>query len=91
MPTREYEVRVSGLVPADVLIELGDVEVTTQELRTVLSGTFPDQAALYGFLHRLRSLGLDIVEIRRVQGTRDATIEEPWHEERNAGTGPSDV
>ena len=69
---RTYEVRVTGLVPNSVLLRLGDVEVTTQELRTVLSGRFPDQAALHGFLNRLRSLGLDVVEVRRVVGRTSA-------------------
>jgi hypothetical protein len=63
---RAYEVRVAGSVPTAALLELGDVEVAEQELRTVLSGRFTDQAALYGFLHRLRALGLDVVEVRRV-------------------------
>jgi hypothetical protein len=61
-----YEVRVSGPIPPDVLEQLTDVEVAAQELRTVVSGHFEDQAALYGFLHRLRDLGLDVVEVRRV-------------------------
>ncbi len=68
MTDRRYEVRVAGLVPNALLTGLGDVEVATQELRTVLSGRFPDQAALHGFLHRLRSLGLDVVEVRQVAG-----------------------
>ena len=99
MPTRQYEVRVSGLVPADVLVELGDIEVSSQELRTVLSGTFPDQAALYGFLNRLRGFGLVVVEVRRVQRGDDATTNGPWrderyderHDERDAGAESSDV
>jgi hypothetical protein len=61
-----YEVRVVGPVSQAVLLELGDVEVAEQELRTVLSGRFTDQAALYGFLHRLRAFGLDIVDVHRV-------------------------
>jgi hypothetical protein len=65
---RMYQVRVTGLVPDTVLSGLGDVEVATQEMRTVLSGRFEDQAALYGFLHRLRTLGLDVVEVRQVAG-----------------------
>jgi hypothetical protein len=69
---RMYEVRVTGLVPNKVLVGLGDIEVANQELRTVLSGRFPDQAALYGFLHRLRSLGLDVVEVRQVAGRAGA-------------------
>jgi hypothetical protein len=59
-----YEIRVSGLLPADLLSELGEVTATEQETRTVLSGTFTDQAALHGFLQRLRALGLDLVELR---------------------------
>jgi hypothetical protein len=62
-----YEIRVEGLVPtAELLRELGDVEVVEHEFRTVLSGSFPDQAALYGFLQRLRSFGLEVVEVRRI-------------------------
>ena len=38
----------------------------------MISGRFPDQAALYGFLHRLRAFGLEVVEVRRVAG-----VEEP--------------
>jgi hypothetical protein len=67
MTQRAYEVRVSGHIPAAVLHELGDVHGTDQESRTVVSASFPDQAALYGFLHRIRAFGLDIVEVRRIQ------------------------
>jgi hypothetical protein len=67
MDERAYEVRVAGLVPTqDLLDELGDVEVAEHEFRTVLTGHFADQAALHGFLHRLRAFGLEVVEVRRV-------------------------
>jgi hypothetical protein len=59
-----YEIRVAGLVPVELLGELGEVTATRQETRTVLSGTFADQAALHGFLRRLRALDLDLVELR---------------------------
>ena len=61
-----YEVRITGVVPDVALRELDEIEVARQEMRTVLSGRFTDQAALYGFLHRLRSLGLEVVEVRQV-------------------------
>jgi hypothetical protein len=67
-----YEVRVSGLVPPTTLLELGGVEDARQELRTVMRVDFADQAALYGFLNRVRAYGLDVVEVRRV-----ASVEEP--------------
>jgi hypothetical protein len=72
MSDRTYEVRVTGLVPTkDLLDELGDVAIAEHEMRTVLSGRFPDQAALYGFLHRLRAYGLEVVEVRRVPSAEE--------------------
>ncbi len=61
-----YEVRVTGAVPFAVLREIGGVTSTEQELRTVLVCTLPDQAALHGLLARLRTFGLDLVEVRAV-------------------------
>jgi hypothetical protein len=67
MPARTYEIRLSGLVPTEgLLAQVGNVDVAEQELRTVLSARFVDQAELHGFLNRLQSLGLEVVEVRRV-------------------------
>jgi hypothetical protein len=75
MPARVYEIRVSGLVPTEYLLaQVSNVELAEQELRTVLSGKFADQAELQGFLNRLQSLGLEVVEVRRVPaGSADVT------------------
>ncbi len=75
-----YEVRLDGEVPSSVLAQLADVNLATLELRTVLTGDFEDQAALYGFLHRLRDFGLSVVEVRRV-----AVESEPGDPEPEAG------
>jgi hypothetical protein len=67
MPDRTYEIRLSGLVPTEELLDqVGEVEVVEHEFRTVLSGHFADQAELHGFLHRLRAYGLEVVEVRRL-------------------------
>ena len=67
MADRTYEVRINGLVSTEELLEeLRDVRVAEHEFRTVLSGRFVDQAELYAFLNRLRSYGLEVVEVRRV-------------------------
>ncbi len=67
MSARTFEIRLDGLVPTDYLLaQVRNVDVAEQELRTVLSGTFVDQAELHGFLHRLESLGLEVVEVRSV-------------------------
>lgn len=75
MRERTYEIRLSGLVPTDELLEqVGNIDVAEQELMTVLSGRFSDQAELHGFLNRLRAYGLEVVEVRRVP---TGTAEEP--------------
>jgi len=67
MPARTYEIRLSGLVPTELLrAQVGNVEVAEPQLRTVLSARFVDQAELHGFLNRLQSLGLEVVEVRRL-------------------------
>ena len=60
-----FEVRVSGLVPDELVARLDPVEVVSHELRTSLLGHFADQAELHGFLARLRAFGLEVVEVRR--------------------------
>jgi hypothetical protein len=80
MSDRTYEVRINGLVPTkELLEELRDVEIAEHEFRTVLSGRFIDQAELYAFLNRLRSFGLEVVEVRRIPSAGAA--DEPEGEE----------
>jgi hypothetical protein len=64
-----YEIRIAGLISQEKLVDLPDVLLSEQELRTVLTGSFEDQAALHGFLHRLRSLGLELIEVRSLPDT----------------------
>lgn len=61
-----YEIRVAGAVPEQDLKDMGAVTVGPEQVNTVLYGV-SDQAALYGLLERLRALGLEVVEVRRVQ------------------------
>ena len=68
----------------DAIAEFGDIQVTTTDVSTVLSGEVSDQSALLGLLARLRALGLDVVEVRRV-----LTTPEPAATERPVPDGPS--
>jgi hypothetical protein len=66
-PGHIYEVRLTGQVDdLDLLRRLDEVEVTEGELRTVLLGEFASQQELYDLLRRLRSYGLEVLEIRRL-------------------------
>lgn len=65
MPERvQYEVRVLGRIGPAANDAFGDFAVQVEPATTVLSGTF-DQAALLDLLERARSLGLEVVEVRR--------------------------
>ncbi|MEU0443144.1 hypothetical protein ABZ202_25935 [Streptomyces sp. NPDC006186] len=61
-----YEIRVEGNLSdtmAKAFPELGHVVMSGQ---TVLYGPVVDEAQLYGLLARCRSLGLHVLEMRRV-------------------------
>ena len=66
MPGRQWEIHVRGVVPDSVLAELDGIEATVEPATTVLYGCLPDEAALYGVLDRVQSLGLRLVEVRRL-------------------------
>jgi hypothetical protein len=75
-----YELRVVGRVPAELVPALGEVRIMEPEVRTVLTGSFVDQAELHGFLRRLCALGLDLVEVRSVPAPDDEPPDEPSYE-----------
>jgi hypothetical protein len=50
-----------------------------EPVETVLSGTFDDQAELYGVLLQIEGLGLELVEVRHVA---DAALSEPSEDRR---------
>ena len=72
MTPLEYEIRVSGLVPQDLLAEIEGVHVVVEPVQTVLRGPVVDQAALHGIINRLQRLGLDLIEVRRLSEEADA-------------------
>ena len=66
MAELEYEIRVSGLVPATVLEEFEGVHVVVHPTTTVLRGPVVDQSALHGLLGRLQGLDLVLIDVHRV-------------------------
>ena len=60
-----YEVRVLGRVGPAACHAFADFAVQAEPTATVLSGTL-DQAALHGLIARVRDLGLELVDVRRV-------------------------
>jgi hypothetical protein len=73
MARMTFEIRVAGVVPAAELIELGAISRSVEHASTVLYGDETDEAALFGLLDRLRDLGLEVVEVRRLPNAERLT------------------
>ncbi|OJF09737.1 hypothetical protein [Couchioplanes caeruleus] len=71
MSEASYQVRVSGVIPAELLSELHDLTVSVEPPETVLHGCLPDQSAVVGLISRLHGLGLRLVEVRRLPADED--------------------
>ncbi|MGY1605414.1 hypothetical protein [Geodermatophilus sp. SYSU D00815] len=72
MGRQVYELRVRGPVPADLLDEIGAEDLGEEPPLTILRTEPTDQPGLHGVLQRLRSLGLDLIEVRTTgPGTYD--------------------
>ena len=89
MSPRVYELRVRGPVPPDVLLEVGALDVGEEPPLTILRTEPTDQSGLHGMLQRLRSLGLDLVEVRTTADVPEPRDDvDPLHS--RTGPGPLD-
>jgi hypothetical protein len=61
-----YEIRIAGQLDATAVAVFADLSIAASGGITVLRGDF-DQASLHGLLERIRALGLDLVDARRVR------------------------
>jgi hypothetical protein len=64
MGRQVYELRVRGPVPTDLLEEIGAEDMGEEPPLTILRTEPTDQPGLHGMLQRLRSLGLELLEVR---------------------------
>jgi hypothetical protein len=62
----DYEIRIKGRLSDSLLAAFEGLDATVEPVETVLRGPVQDQAALYGLLNRIQSLGLELVEVRRL-------------------------
>lgn len=69
MPSSHYEIRVTGVLPPEVLLDFETLTASVEPVETVVHGPLQDQSALKGLLARLEMFGVEILEIRRLHGT----------------------
>jgi hypothetical protein len=62
-----YEIRVSGVLPPEALLDFEHLTASVVPVETVLYGELADLAALQGLLARLETFGVHVLEVRRLQ------------------------
>jgi hypothetical protein len=70
MGTSRYEIRVRGRLGEKIAKRFEGFEMEVEPVETVLRGPVQDQSALHGVLCQIESLGLELVEVRRVEESR---------------------
>jgi hypothetical protein len=68
VPSPYYEIRVSGTLPPEALLDFDRLSASVEPVETVVHGPIQDQAALHGLLARLEEIGVQVLEIRRLHG-----------------------
>jgi len=63
-----YEIRIKGRVGDSMLEAFEGLTATVVPVETILHGPIADQQALHELLAELQSLGLELVEFRRLPG-----------------------
>jgi hypothetical protein len=71
VPSSYYEIRVSGVLPAEALLDFDRLTASVEPVETVLHGPIRDQAALNGLLARLEAFGVQVLEIRRLHAQQE--------------------
>jgi hypothetical protein len=65
-----YEIRVRGPIGPTMMEAFPTLAASRNGHDTLLTGSLPDQPALYGVIHQLEALGLELLEIRRPSANR---------------------
>ena len=66
MAPPHYEIRVSGVLPPEALLDFEHLTASVVPVETVLYGELADLAALQGLLARLETFGVHVLEVRRL-------------------------
>jgi hypothetical protein len=66
VPVPRYEIRVRGRVSDATLSTFEGMDADIASTETVLHGPVADQTGLHGLLDRIQSLGLELIEVRRL-------------------------
>ena len=68
MGAANYEIRIKGRISDSLLSAFEGLAVTTEPVETIVYGPLADQEAVHRLLIKLESLGLEVIELRRLPG-----------------------
>lgn len=71
MAAPDYEFRIKGRLSDTLCGEFEDFTAAVQPAETVMRGKVRDQSELHGLLERIQSLGLELLEVRRLPERSD--------------------
>jgi hypothetical protein len=80
-----YEVRVTGIVPPEALLDFEQLTASVQGVVTVVHGRLQDQAAVSGLLARLTASRIEILHLRRCRCAEPASSGRPARDARRGG------
>jgi hypothetical protein len=66
LPSSYYEIRVTGILPPEALLDFERLNASVEPVETVLHGPLRDEAALHGLLARLQTFGVRLGEVHRL-------------------------
>jgi hypothetical protein len=66
MKSTRYEITIRGRLSETLMLAFDDLGAAPAGADTVIRGGIVDQAALYGVLERIESLGLELLDVRRI-------------------------
>ena len=66
MKSAHYEITVRGCLSPAVIDAFDGLSAVPSGANTVIAGDIVDQAGLYGVLDRIETLGLELLDVRRL-------------------------
>ena len=72
-----YSIRVNGRLRATTLTAFPSLVSELDGTETVLTGLLEDRSAVFGVLAQIEGLGLELLEVRRIQPNPEYTTRQP--------------
>jgi hypothetical protein len=63
----DYEIRIKGRLSDSLSGAFEDFNTAVKPAETVMRGELRDQSELHGVLDQIQSLGLELIEVRRLE------------------------